>query len=159
MGYKPLTREFQACLEILLTMCREMSPAIDGYIERHPLGDLHHAAAEAALWFRNFERDLLRCFLENADPSRGREDCTDYLDDLLSRADDLHALAENLRSHKGDHRLTDALEILAECIRLTTPPLLRWCHGHPPNEADAVLRDKQERFHTLLTNLLAATAA
>ena len=158
MNPKPLTKELSGCLDELRSLCDEAITSLEQYVRLHHMGHLQHLAAETALWCRNMKRDLDMIFAEDA-PRETKWDCSHYLEDLLGRADRLTKLTNSFQEHKGDYRLIHAFDLLAECVRLTTPPIMRWFHGFRGSSADKVVREKGSRIHALISQWTETTAA
>ena len=149
MNARPLTSELEQCLQTLLAMIAEIEAVLSTYLDRHQTGPQHQDAGEAHLFCETL-RKRLTAWLE----ASSEESCDDRLAELLGSATQLDRLAEALSRHQADSRLDHALIRLAECLRITSPALLRWCHGGRHGNAHEHLIEREKHFHQDLASLL-----
>lgn len=127
---------------------------LPSYLARHQVGSRHHDAAEVELFCQSLKHRLDTWLTEISEESPETR-----LSQLLSAAEQLDHLAKDVDRHHGDSRLEHVLKRLAECLRLTSPALLRWSHGVHSGNAHVSLAQREKLGRHDLTSLLGSLPA
>ena len=94
---RPLTRELEQCLRILMAMMAGIEAVLARCLAQHQMGSLHHDAAEAGLCCQTLSARLGGWLDETSEDC-----CDDRLAGLLSAASQLDRLAGSFSRHPGE---------------------------------------------------------